>query len=43
MALVDRDYIDPGLELVVEHPDGMVEMAVMKLPFVDKDGLRARS
>ena len=43
LALVERKYIDKGLKLVVEHPDGMVEMAVTELPFVDKDGLRVRS
>ena len=43
LALVERKYIDKGLNLVVEHPDGMVEMAVTDLPFVDKDGLRVRA
>ncbi len=43
LALVERKYIDKGLKLVVAHPDGMVEMAVTELPFVDKNGLRVRS
>ena len=43
LALVERKYAENGTILSLEHPDGMVEMAVTDLPFVDKDGLRVRS
>ena len=43
LALVDRKYTEKGINLGLEHPDGVMEMAVTELPFVDKEGLRARS
>ena len=43
LALVDRKYTEKGINLGLEHPDGVVEMAVTELPFVDKEGLRVRS
>ena len=43
LALVDRKYTEKGISLALEHPDGVVEMAVTELPFVDKEGSRVRS
>ena len=43
LALVGRKYTEKGTKLGLEHPDGIVEMTVTELPFVDKEGLRVRS
>ena len=43
LALIDRKYTETGITLGLEHPDGVVEMTVTELPFVDKEGLRVRS
>ena len=43
LALVDRKYTETGINLGLEHPDGVVEMVVTELPFVDKEGSRVRS
>ena len=43
LALVDRKYTETGITLGLEHPDGVVEMTVTELPFVDKEGSRVRS
>ena len=43
LALVDWKYTEKGITLGLEHPDGVVEMAVTGLPFVDKEGSRVRS
>ena len=43
LALVDRKCTETGINLDLEHPDGVVEMVVTELPFVDKEGSRVRS
>ena len=43
LALIDRKYTETGITLGLEHPDGVVEMTVTELPFVDKEGSRVRS
>ena len=43
LALVDRKYTEKGINLGLEHPDGILDMAVTELPFVDKEGSRVRA
>ena len=43
LALVQKQYIEEGLVLQLEHPTGLVDMEVTALPFIDKEGLRVRS
>ena len=43
LALVDRKYTENGMNLGLEHPDGIFEMAVTDLPFVDREGSRVRA
>ena len=43
LGLVTQKYIEKGGKVMLEHPDGMADMTVAELPFVDKEGLRVRS
>ena len=43
LAVLGRDYIQPGQRVRVEHPGGFTDMEVTTLPFIDSEGRRARS